>query len=98
MKLVSVKPSSDPDKKLDVVIEQDNGRTKTIRIGSKGNSDFILSGGDEQKKKAYLARHSVNEDWSKSGVLTAGFWSRWLLWNKPSLQQSISDVKNRFNL
>jgi hypothetical protein len=97
MKLVSVKPSSDPDKKYDVMIEQDNGRTKTIRIGAKGYMDFILSG-DEQKKNSYLARHSVNEDWGKSGVLTAGFWSRWLLWNKPTLQQSISDVKNRFNL
>jgi hypothetical protein len=97
-KLISVKPSSDPDKKLDVTLENDNGVRRIIRIGAKGYSDFIQSKGDEDKKRAYIVRHKTNEDWDKSGIFTAGFWSRWLLWNKETLQESIEDVKKRFQL
>jgi hypothetical protein len=98
MKLVSITKSSDSKKKYDVVLELDDKKTKKISFGAEGYKDFILSGGDEKKKNAYIARHSINEDWSKSGILTPGFWSRWILWNKPTLKESISDVKNRFNL
>lgn len=41
-----------------------------------GNTDF-----GRQKRAAYLARHGkMGEDWTKSGMLTPGFWSRWALW------------------
>jgi hypothetical protein len=97
MKLVSVKPSSDPDKKLDVVIEQPSGREKTIRIGQRGADDFTKTG-DEEQKERYIARHEAREDWKLSGILTAGFWSKHLLWNRPTLSASISDTKKRFDL
>lgn len=97
MKLKSVKPSSDPDKKLDVTIEQPSGREKTIRIGARGMDDFTKTR-DEEQKERYISRHRANEDWTQSGILSSGFWSRWLLWNKPTLSGSISDVKKRFNI
>lgn len=97
MKLQSVKPSSDPDKKLDVVIEQPSGREKTIRIGAKGMDDFTKTR-DEEQKGRYLDRHRANEDWTASGILSSGFWARWLLWNKPTLGGSIADVKKRFDV
>lgn len=97
VKLISVNPSSDPKKKIDVKIETDKGRTRTIRIGQKGASDFTQHR-TESRKNNYISRHKTREDWTKDGVLTAGFWARWLLWNKETLQESIRDVKSRFSL
>ena len=68
---------------------------KTIQFGAKGYLDYTLGAG-EVKKAAYLARHNVTENWTKSGIQTAGFWSRWLLWNKPTIAGSLTDIKRRF--
>lgn len=38
------------------------------------------------------------EKWKKNGVNTAGFWSRWLLWSKPSMQEAKKLIKNKFNI
>ena len=48
------------------------------------------------RKKAYLARHKAREDWTKSGATTAGFYSRWITWNKPTLKETIYDINKRF--
>ena len=37
-------------------------------------------------------RHTQNEDWTKSGVKTAGWMSKHVLWNKPTLQASVADI------
>lgn len=97
VKLKSVTSSSDPDKKLDVKLETDSGREKTIRIGQRGADDFTKTK-DEEQKSRYITRHKAKEDWNLSGLLSSGFWARWLLWNKPTLSESISDVKKRFNV
>ena len=68
---------------------------KTIHFGSKGGSAFI-DHKDETKKKAYLARHMVNEDWTTP--YNAGSLSRWILWNKKTFTESVNDFKKRFNL
>ena len=46
----------------------------------------------------YLERHKNNENWGKTGISSAGFWARWILWNKPSLSASIKDVEKRFKI
>ena len=46
----------------------------------------------------YISRHQKNQDFSKSGIHTSGFWARWLLWNLPTLQDSIRDVNKGFNM
>ena len=53
---------------------------------------------NDKRKSSYLARHSVREDWTHTGVHTSGFWSRWLLWNKPSIKESIKDIEKRFDI
>jgi len=68
---------------------------KTIHFGATGYSDFTTSK-DEKRKASYLARHKTGEDWTPAGVDTAGFWARWLLWNKPSITASIRDINQRF--
>ena len=51
----------------------------------------------EKNKNAYIARHSKNnENWTKSGIDTAGFWSRWLLWNLKTIKQSYEYIKLHF--
>ena len=37
-----------------------------------------------------------NEDWTKSGVETAGWMSKHVLWNKPTLQASVADIDKKF--
>ena len=68
---------------------------RTIHFGSEGSSTFI-DHKDEAKKRAYLARHRVNEDWTTP--YNAGSLSRWILWNKPTLSASIADFKQRFKV
>ena len=51
--------------------------------------------GDELRKANYLAIHR-NEDWSYEAK--AGFWARWLLWNKPTMAESVRDANGRFVL
>ena len=48
------------------------------------------------EKNRYNNRHKINEDWTKNGIFTAGFWAKWILWNKPTLQESVADVEKRF--
>ena len=70
---------------------------KTIHFGATGYGDFTTHK-DLERQRSYLARHSPRENWTKSGINTAGFWSRWLLWNKKFLSSSIEDVERKFNI
>ena len=63
----------------------------TIHFGSVPYESFI-DHKDETRKASYLARHKAREDWTLQGVKSASFWARWILWNKPSLAQSIADI------
>ena len=58
---------------------------KTVHFGATGYKDFTQHG-DVKRRESYLARHRPNQDWGKSGVGTAGFWSRHLLWEKPTVR------------
>ncbi len=76
------------------IITNDN---KKVYFGATGYSDFTLHK-NEQRKQLYIYRHKNNENWSKSGINSAGFWSRWLLWNLPTISSSYQDIKKRFNI
>ena len=66
-----------------------------IHFGSVGYSDY-LHHQDVDRKNRYILRHQKREDWLNP--LTPGFWSRWLLWNKPTIFESIGDIEKHFNL
>lgn len=97
-KFVSLSRSDRPEKKWEVVLETGAGRSKTIHFGDSSLKDYTTHNPleREERKRLYLARHKATEDWNDPE--TAGFWSRWLLWNKPTIAGSLKDVKARFGL
>jgi hypothetical protein len=85
--------SDKPNKKF-YIITNDN---KKVYFGQASASDFSIHK-DEERKLRYIKRHQENENWGKSGINTPGFWSRWYLWNKPTLDASYNDIKKRFSI
>lgn len=49
-------------------------------------------------QKAYIARHLKNENWDASGINTAGFWSKWLLWSRDNFNDAIKHMETRFKI
>jgi hypothetical protein len=93
---ISVKISkSDRDKKYKAVLTDKDGKTKTLHFGAKGMSDYTKHH-DDKRKKNYLARHKPRENWNVPD--TSGSLSRWILWNKKTIEDSIKDYKKRFKL
>lgn len=70
---------------------------KKIHFGSPFYENYNIHEDDDRKFR-YIQRHRKNEDWTINGINTAGFWSRWVLWNKKGLMKSIKDTEERFNI
>ena len=49
-------------------------------------------------KKMLKVTRSTKENWTKSGLMTAGFWSRWLLWSEPDIEKAKKQIKSRFQI
>lgn len=107
-KLCRVEKSEKEDKKFDAIFRDKKcpcstkvdkpecgAKQKIVSFGAKGMSDYTKHK-DPERKKRYLERHEKNEDWEDP--LTPGALSRWILWNKPDLKESIDDFKKRFDL
>jgi hypothetical protein len=90
--VVYLKKSNKQNKKFMVFV---NG--KTIHFGAKGMSDYTIHK-DKDRMKRYCDRHKKRENWTKKGIKTAGFWSKWLLWNKPTLNGSKKNNSTKFNV
>jgi len=82
--------SSNKNKRYTIKTEK-----KTIHFGSPLYENYTIHK-NIVRKNAYINRHEKNEDWSNP--YTAGFWSKHLLWNKPTLNESIKDTEKRFNI
>lgn len=92
MKTYTLTKSKSKNKKWNIK----NG--KSINFGQKGASDFTINKDPKRKKKKklYIARHRKREDWND--LKTAGAWAKNLLWNRDTLNKSIKDTENRFNI
>ncbi len=84
--------STKPNKKYMVKIDN-----KTIHFGSEGMSDYTIHNDDERKNR-YIARHQKRENWNRSGLKTAGFWSYHLLWSENTLNKAIKNTEDKFNI
>ena len=49
-----------------------------------------------KSEKMHMSIDIKNGDWTKSGVEAAGWMSKHVLWNKPTLQASVADINKRF--
>ena len=94
IKLVKL-PKTDKKKYKAIFKNKKTSREKSIKFGSQGASDYTINK-DPERKKLYIARHSkMNENWTNSGIMTAGWWSRWLLWSEPNFNDALSLVKEK---
>ena len=94
LKLKRVRRSLKKGKKFDAVFDKD-GSEKVVSFGAAGMSNYTKHK-DSKRMRRYLTRHRKREDWNKPD--TPGALSRWVLWNKPSFEDSLADFKKRFNL
>ena len=69
---------------------------RKVLFGAFGYEHFSSGHKDKDRKQRYIDRHKKNENWGKSGIDTAGWWSFYLLWNKPTIKESYNDIKTRF--
>ena len=78
------------EKKFQAVFFDDKTgkKLKTVRFGQLGASDYTRHH-DKERMKRYVDRHEKREDWTRAGKYSAGWWSRWLLWSKPSFTDAL---------
>ncbi len=91
---VLVKKSTNPKKKLDIIIT-DNKKVTTLSIGDADYEDYTIHKDDIRKQK-YISRHKDKEDWTYGGRFTKGYWSYNLLWRKKSLNKAIEYLNNKY--
>lgn len=90
--------SDKKDKKMKATFILENGKTRTIHFGQAnptGKGTYI-DHKDDKIKRNWIKRHEVRGKFDDP--MTASSLSRWILWNKPSLNKSIIDFKNKFGL
>jgi hypothetical protein len=66
---------------------------KKQKFGFSGMNDYIITG-DKDARERYKNRH--RKDLDTDDPRRAGYLSFYLLWNKPTLEESIKDYKKRF--
>jgi hypothetical protein len=84
----TIEPSTRAAKKW--MVTTPTGRT--IHFGAAGYEDYTMHG-DLMRARDYVRRHAAREDWSDPE--TAGYWSRWLLWDKPSIRAAVAAIRQR---
>ena len=68
---------------------------RSIPFGDANYQDYTTHK-DPKRKKLYIDRHRGNEIWTKKGLKTAGFYSRFLLWGEPTLEASIDKMNQKY--
>ena len=95
--IVYLEKSDKKDKKYKATIVKNDNNLKCVYFGAAGYSDYTKHK-DKERMERYNIRHKKRENWNKSGILTAGFWSKWILWSKPSFKDAKSYTEKKFNI
>jgi hypothetical protein len=88
-KIVKLDPANDGKHKW--IATFDNG--KRTRFGAQGYEDYTQHR-DPVRKASYLARHK--RDLETNDPTRAGYLSYYVLWNKPTIAESVKDFNRRF--
>ena len=95
MQFVSLKKASVASgKKYVITLKNEEGKVKKTSFGDSAYDDFTIHH-DLKRKKLYLARHK-KEGWTD--LFAAGTLSRYILWNKKSIEISLADYLKRFHI
>ncbi len=87
---MEITPSTRKDKRFLATFK--NG----VKIHFGSNGQAYIDHGDEIKKKNYIKRHQVNEEWTK---INPGSLSRFILWGPyTDINKNIKYYKNKFNI
>lgn len=85
-------PSNIKGKRYTIYVPKADKQIK-IDFGSSEHDNYTIHK-DPERKRLYQIRHKndhIHDPYS------AGFWSWWVLWNKPSLQESFKEAKSLAN-
>jgi len=101
-RLRELKASTNPKKKYTAVFQKEGtNQTKTVHFGAAGYMDYpklFTARGKayaDARKDAYLKRHGgAGEDYNNP--VGAATLAKYILWNKPTLSESIKDYRARF--
>ena len=69
---------------------------KKVHFGDNRYQHYTEGHLDESRRKAYVNRHKAKEDWSKSGIDTAGFWSYHYLWHFKTYKEAYDFIKQNY--
>jgi hypothetical protein len=87
IEIITIKPSTRKGKKYMVILS--NG--KTIHFGAKGYEDYTTHQ-DPKRKERYIARH---KHMGFDDPNTPRFWSRYLLWEDPSMDTALKKIEKK---
>jgi hypothetical protein len=87
---IVIQKSQNPNKKYDAIVNGD----KRISFGAAGYSDYTLHK-DPIRRQSYIKRHS-NEDWTRANLLSPAWFSRFILWEKPSLEEAVKNANQKY--
>lgn len=85
-------PSTVKGKRYTVYVPKGNKQVK-VDFGSSEHDNYTIHK-DIERKRLYQIRHKndhINDPYS------AGFWSWWVLWNKPSLSDSFKEATSLYH-
>ena len=81
------------NKRYEAVV-RNNGSVRVIPFGQLGGQTYI-DHQDKQKRAAYIARHSVREDYRQ---INPGSLSRYILWSEPTMKEAAALYSRRFKI
>jgi len=79
--------SDRPNKKFYII----NDEFKKVYFGDSRYQHYTQGHLNEKRKQAYIKRHKRKEDWYNPN--TAGFFSRWFLWEYPTYDEALRNIK-----
>lgn len=76
-------------------IYKDNNMGRLVHFGAAGSKTYI-EGASEEQKKAYIARHTVKENWNE---INPGSAARYILWgDSRSIKTNLENYKKKFKI
>lgn len=85
-----------------VIFNVETQRENTIEIGQRTAKDYTIYYKEEgkevadERRRLYIERHKDRENWTASGVDTAGFWAYHLLWSETTVEKALREIKRKY--